>query len=260
MSLMPPQDYRKTEYTHRMGLAADRPAAADVLPGTLYFSTDTFVVERSNGTTWDSYMGIVNPLPSLTLSSDDPQLVLYETDGPIDEKFWRIIPSAGDLLLQTFDDALSASNTPLKFTRAGEVSETIVFSTNSLPRTTLNLDGRLDHAYGVAFTGQGGGLLSADETVWNPTGLGTAYLFQVLSTNNWLIQGIHEQAAGYMMVIRSRESNAFNITITHDDPAAISQDRIMCPGSANFTLAAGHSVTLMYDGFGLNWLVIGNTM
>lgn len=55
MPLFPPQDYRKTEFTHRIGLAADRPAAADVLPGTLYFSTDTLVLERSDGSTWASY-------------------------------------------------------------------------------------------------------------------------------------------------------------------------------------------------------------
>lgn len=58
MPLFPPQDYRKTLYTHRRGLAAARPAAADVLPGTLYFSTDTGATERSNGTSWESYSGV----------------------------------------------------------------------------------------------------------------------------------------------------------------------------------------------------------
>jgi len=57
MPLFPPQDYRKTEFTHRRGLAANRPAAADVLVGTLYFSSDTLVLERSTGTVWESYTG-----------------------------------------------------------------------------------------------------------------------------------------------------------------------------------------------------------
>lgn len=52
-----PQDYRKTAQTHRIGLAAARPAVGDVLIGTLYFSTDTFKIERSNGTTWVLYAG-----------------------------------------------------------------------------------------------------------------------------------------------------------------------------------------------------------
>lgn len=55
MPLFPPQDYRKTEFTHRIGLAAARPAATDVLPGTLYFSTDTLILERSDGTAWSTY-------------------------------------------------------------------------------------------------------------------------------------------------------------------------------------------------------------
>ena len=37
------------------GTAASRPAANSVPVGTLYYSTDTAVTERSNGATWDSY-------------------------------------------------------------------------------------------------------------------------------------------------------------------------------------------------------------
>ena len=64
MPLFPPQEYRKTEYTHRRGTAAARPAAADVLPGTLYFSTDTGVIERSTGSAWESYS--VTTIASMT--------------------------------------------------------------------------------------------------------------------------------------------------------------------------------------------------
>jgi hypothetical protein len=55
MSLMPPQDYRKTEFTHRIGLDADKPAATDVLVGTLYHASDLGTTQRSNGTTWETY-------------------------------------------------------------------------------------------------------------------------------------------------------------------------------------------------------------
>jgi collagen triple helix repeat protein len=57
MALIPPQGFRKTEGIHRRGLAADRPAAADVLVGTLYFSTDTNSLDRSDGSTWSTYSG-----------------------------------------------------------------------------------------------------------------------------------------------------------------------------------------------------------
>lgn len=37
------------------GLAASRPLATAVAPGTLYYSTDTAATDRSNGTTWETY-------------------------------------------------------------------------------------------------------------------------------------------------------------------------------------------------------------
>lgn len=55
MPLNPPQDYRKTGFIHRIGLAADKPAATDVLVGTLYNSSDIGITERSDGTTWTPY-------------------------------------------------------------------------------------------------------------------------------------------------------------------------------------------------------------
>jgi len=50
-----PQSYRRTGEIHRIGLAAAKPAANTVLPGTLYYSTDTGLLERSTGTTWQVY-------------------------------------------------------------------------------------------------------------------------------------------------------------------------------------------------------------
>jgi len=55
LPLNPPQDYRKVERIHRLGLAAARPAPGEVLPGTLYFSTDTGALERSTGDAWEPF-------------------------------------------------------------------------------------------------------------------------------------------------------------------------------------------------------------
>lgn len=55
--LNPPQWFRKTRGIHRIGLAVNRPAAGNVLVGTLYFSADTSVLERSNGSIWETYSG-----------------------------------------------------------------------------------------------------------------------------------------------------------------------------------------------------------
>lgn len=71
MSLNPPQNFRKTAGEHRRGLAANRPAAANVLVGTIYFSTDTFNMERSNGTIWESYPGLVALTDESNTFTDD---------------------------------------------------------------------------------------------------------------------------------------------------------------------------------------------
>ena len=37
------------------GLAIDKPVATEVAPGTLYFSSDTEVLERSDGAIWGNF-------------------------------------------------------------------------------------------------------------------------------------------------------------------------------------------------------------
>lgn len=41
------------------GTAAAQPAATTVPVGTIYFQTDTFFVQRSNGTTWDTFSAVL---------------------------------------------------------------------------------------------------------------------------------------------------------------------------------------------------------
>lgn len=48
------------------GLAAARPVATDVAPGTLYYSSDMGVLERSDGTTWESYSATSGGITQLT--------------------------------------------------------------------------------------------------------------------------------------------------------------------------------------------------
>ena len=39
------------------GLSVDKPLATSVAPGTLYYSSDLTIIERSDGAIWDSYSG-----------------------------------------------------------------------------------------------------------------------------------------------------------------------------------------------------------
>lgn len=89
MSLSPPQGYRKTEHIHRIGFAADRPNPQDVLIGTLYYSTDTEVLERSNGIVWEPYVGtgavptagdiIVREIPTGQIDGNNTTFTLANT-------------------------------------------------------------------------------------------------------------------------------------------------------------------------------------
>ena len=55
------QNYRQIKVINGIGLAADRPDANDVLEGSLYFSTDSMVLERSDGSAWEAYSGGASP-------------------------------------------------------------------------------------------------------------------------------------------------------------------------------------------------------
>lgn len=89
MTLVPPQGYLNIQYIHRRGLAAARPNAADVVVGTLYYSSDTGTLERSNGATWDLFAtggtSIISASAAQLLSAgadfdDSPQVPLIGSD------------------------------------------------------------------------------------------------------------------------------------------------------------------------------------
>ena len=50
------------------GLAAAKPLATAVAPGTLYYSSDTSVTERSNGTVWESFSDVGIGVGELSLT------------------------------------------------------------------------------------------------------------------------------------------------------------------------------------------------
>ena len=62
---------------------------------------------------------------STRLSSTQPILDFNETDGPVDEKFWRWTASIGDLYLQTKTDALGVGANVLRITRTGTTVDLI---------------------------------------------------------------------------------------------------------------------------------------
>lgn len=63
----------------------------------------------------------------LSATSDNPLYYSNETDGPSDEKKWRWLGFAGDLYLQTENDAGSSTATALQITRTGTTVNQFLF-------------------------------------------------------------------------------------------------------------------------------------
>jgi hypothetical protein len=71
------------------GLAGARPLATAVAPGTLYYSTDTTITERSDGTTWQTFTdsgGLVGSSTVLKLAAPfvvEAEETVYEPQLPL---------------------------------------------------------------------------------------------------------------------------------------------------------------------------------
>jgi len=112
------------------GTRGSQAAATAVPTGTLYYVTDEYVIERSNGTTWDSFSRVTPSHSSLTFTSDtssqadsDPgngkfkwnnatessSTVLYFDNQTLDAvslaTFYASLGSSGMLYLEQADDA-----------------------------------------------------------------------------------------------------------------------------------------------------------
>jgi len=135
MSLMPPQNFRKVQSIHRIGLAADKPSANDVLEGTLYFSTDTLTLERSNGSAWHVYSGSGgsggNPFDQSLNTTDSPTFVAVTyTEGPLTVHGDEITVLGPATLDDWFDQSVKEGASPI-FQNL-KVSTLVVDDTNQL--------------------------------------------------------------------------------------------------------------------------------
>ena len=99
--------------------------ATDYAAGEIVFSTGANSEAVRIDSAGNVGIGIAIPTSkldvagALTLSSTQPIFDFNETDGPVDEKFWRWTTSIGDLYLQTKTDALGAGANVLRITRTG---------------------------------------------------------------------------------------------------------------------------------------------
>jgi hypothetical protein len=133
-------------------------------------------------------------------------------------------------------------------------------SLNTAPtvRTTIKGTGYLQHdaAWGL------NGILSpaslgTTENDWNPTSNGTAAVFRVTpNASNTTITGIVPvDTAGRLLLITNIHASA-TLSLAHDSGSSSAANRIYCPNSTTYTLAANESAWLWYDPTSSRWRVV----
>ena len=186
-----------------------------------------------------------------------PQYVYAELDAAADNKLWRTFVNGNLFTIDIVNDANTVTQNVLVATRSGMNVTDISLYSFGTQLTSWDGTAQLHHRYGLRFSGGGGGAVTADQTAWNPTGLGTTFIINATPSANWIIRGITAQLGGYLCIIRNMNTSAGNLQFNHLDGAASAGNQIMCPNNANFTMHPGDSLLFYYDSFDLRWYPIG---
>lgn len=97
--------------------------------------------------------------------------------------------------------------------------------------------------------------LTANQNNYNPTGLSTARVLRLSSDASRTITGLTAQTAGTWLALIN--GGAQDIVLAHNDGVNSSAANVfICPGLVNYTLNAGDSVQVWYDGTSSLWRVI----
>ena len=187
----------------------------------------------------------------------DVALYLYNSSGAANEKYWRFILNGSSFFIQALNDALSAATNSITFVRSGYTVTDYVFTTNGTQRAGINSVGTLEQKFALALTGYSNVSLVADQTAWNPTGLGTTFIFTVVpSVGGWIIRGILAQAHGMVITVVNYGST---FQMNHEDAAASAANRIRLSGGANINVSSWTSIVLYYDAMLARWVNIAHS-
>ena len=182
-----------------------------------------------------------------------PGFTLRDTGAAVDEGNWIFTNVGGIFSFTAFNDALSVGSNALIFTRSGtSITSARIQTGAGTLRTIWDTNGVLDHRFALMLSGQQSVSLTADQTAWNPTGLGTKFYFAVTPTAGWIIKGITAQGTGTLITIVNM--GASSIQFNHEDAAASAANRIYAPLASNFTISQYQVVTFYYDSIISRWM------
>lgn len=185
-----------------------------------------------------------------------PVFRIRDTAAAADEGNWSLLNLAGVFTFSAENDALSTVNTALLFTRSGaSITSARIQTGAGVLRTIWDSNGLLDHRFALMFSAQVSVSLTADQTAWNPTGLGSSsFYFVVGPSAPRTIRGILAQSAGMIITIINTTANA--VTFTHEDGAATAANRIWMPGGIALATQQFSTFTFYYDGVNSRWVLI----
>jgi hypothetical protein len=170
-----------------------------------------------------------------TFDANTPQAVWRDSGGGSNEKYWRFLIFSGTrFIIQVLDDSFAGASSVMDWVRTG-----------ATPLYTRNFAGVVNQSL-VSVS------LTADQTAWNPTGLGSTFYFSVTPTAAWVIKGIVAQTAG--MIITIVNMSNFALQFNHEDAGATAANRIYAPLSSNFTINQYQVVSFFYDSILSRWM------
>lgn len=204
--------------------------------------------------TWTFGGGIVN------IEGDGLGLINFkDRTAPADEKYWRFLSFGGQFIIQPINDAYTIGGQGIAMDRNGILTTSITFALNATIVTSWDVNGLLKHSAAFALSGRSAVSLAADQTAWNPSGLGTVFNFIVTPTaGGFTIRGITAQSDGTIIFIFNG-SAANTFTISHDDAAASAADRIYLPAGINYLVPIYGAFVLKYDATLARWIALSRT-
>lgn len=90
---------------------------------------------------------------------------------------------------------------------------------------------------------------------WNPTGLAGARIISINASGVVNITGIAAQPNGTLLTLYGGFNPGPTLTLKNASASSAAGNRFACPGSADFVLASGLTITFWYDGATSVWRV-----
>ena len=243
------------------------PALSSVFLANLSGANLTGLLEANiaDGTVFPRLAGTETITGIYTFDRTAPVLAFNESDGAVDNRLWRFVVDGEALNLQATNDAQSSATNFLVVNRTGITVDSVAVTANALTTSgtfsvagSATVSGPAILAETVRLTNViSPAQLTADQNDYAPTGHATASVIRLsVDGSTRSITGLAGGVAGRVVhFIHTGVSGGSNILFMEDSASSTAANRILVgsPGGGSFTLFAGASLSLFYDGTSSRW-------